>query len=292
MSKYTVDALSLSHIGDLLRDRLGDNASQYLFPDDFEKAVVDIGFAGLVIDGDASPYDEIIFIGDAADKILRPVSGPSSGVMTAKRYKKATFIGSTVISSGLFLNQSDLEDVIFCDGITSIEQQGFFNCSALTKNIILPESLTRIADRAFSGSGITDINGSGVTLLSSIGNNNWGQFYACHNLKTVSFPKLTSVGSNTTNTALRGAFLNCDALETVQIGSVGYSVSFIGTYAFQGCTSAFIITVYTTEDYVDTLVTNIRGTCANATIVIKAAADTTYNSTAYSAGATIKTSTP
>lgn len=289
MSKYTVDALSLSHIGDLLRDRLGDNASQYLFPDDFEKAVVDIGFAGLVIDGDSNPYDEIIFIGNVADKMLRPSGGPTSGVMATKKYKKATFIGSTVIPSGLFINQSDLEDVVFCDGITSIETQGFYSCSALTKNIILPESLTRIAEKAFGISGITGINGSGVTSLPSATSNNGGQFYACHNLKTVSFPKVTSVNGST---AVRGVFLNCDALETVQIGSVDYPVSFISTYAFQGCTSAFTITIYTTENYVDTLVTNIRGTCANATIVIKAAADTTYNGTAYSAGDTIKTSTP
>lgn len=288
MSKYTVDALSLSHIGDLLRDRLGDNASQYLFPDDFEKAVVDIGFAGLVIDGDSSPYDEIIFIGNVGEKLVRPTS--TSNVAVSNKYKKATFIGSTVISSYLLYNQSNLEDVVFCEGITSIEPAAFYSCTALTKNIILPETITKIAERAFWYTGITGIDGSGVTSIPSVSGNNNGQFYACHNLKTVSFPKVTSVSSN--NTTLRGAFLNCDALETVQIGSVGYSVSTIGTYAFQGCTSAFTITVYTTQNYVDAIVSNIRNTCANATIVIKAAADTTYNGTAYSAGATIKTSTP
>lgn len=288
MSKYTVDSLSLSHIGDLLRDRLGDNASQYLFPDDFEKAVVDIGFTGLVIDGDSSPYDEIIFIGNIADKMMRPISG-SGNIASTNRYKKATFIGTTNIPSYTCVGQTNLTTVDFgSGGITSIGAAAFNGCTSLGGDMVLPATVTTLGRTVFVNTAIESISGAGVTSIELSSANNASIFTGCGNLKTVYFPKLTTV----TGTTLRGPFLNCTALQTVQIGSVGYGVTSITAYAFQGCTQAFTITIYTTGGNVDTLVTNVRSSCANATIVMKASADTTYDGTSYSAGDTIKTSTP
>lgn len=287
MSKYTIDALSLSHIGDLLRDRLGDDASQYLFPDDFEKAIVDIGFCGLVIDGDASPYDEIIFIGNIADKMMRPVSG-TSNIATANRYKKATFIGTTNIPSYTFVGQTNLTTVDFGGSMTNIGSNAFFGCTSLGGDIVLPETVATLDKNVFANTAIESISGAGVTSIASATANNSTIFAGCGNLKTVYFPKLSMV----TGTTTRGPFLNCTALQTVQIGSVGYGVTSITAYAFQGCSSVFTITIYTTGGSVDTLVTNVRSSCANATIVVKASADTTYDGVSYSAGATIKTSTP
>lgn len=287
MSKYTVDSLSLSYIGDLLRDRLGDNASQYLFPDDFEKAVVDIGFGGVVIDGTSSPYDEIIFIGDGAGRSIRTGRSDLSGPSLPK-YKKATFIKATSVPPYCLCYQTELTDVVFCDSITSIETGALSYTSSLIKDIVLPSAVTKIDNRAFYQSGISSISGAGVTSIPAAGANNNGVFYNCPNLKNVYFPKLSTLPA----TATRGAFMNCIALETVQIGSIGYPITSITAYVFQGCTSPFTITIYTEGSQVDTLVTNVRSSCANATIVVKASADTTYNGVSYLAGATIKTSTP
>ena len=287
MSKYTVDALSLSHIGDLLRDRLGDNASQYLFPDDFEKAIVDIGFTGLVIDGDANPYDEIIFIGNASEKMIRTGRSDLAGPSLVK-YKKATFINATSIAEYCFDWQNDLTDVVFCDGITSIGKCAFRNCTSLTKDIVLPSGVTILETQVFANSGITSIDGVGVTGTGTVSANSGGSFSNCSNLKIVSLPKLTNLTGSTT----RGTFYKCSGLKTVQLGSIGYGVTFISTYAFQDCTSTFTITIYAEGSNVDTLVTNVRSSCANATIVVKASTDTVYGGTSYSAGDTIKTSTP
>ena len=48
--------------------------------------------------------------------------------------------------------------------------------------------------------------------------------------------------------------------------------------------------MFTNAANVDNLLTNIRNGATNATIIIKAAEATTYNGTAYAAGATIITS--
>ena len=45
MSLYTVDSSSLSKIGDLLREQTNEQGIQYKFPDDFERAIANIGLA-------------------------------------------------------------------------------------------------------------------------------------------------------------------------------------------------------------------------------------------------------
>lgn len=113
----------------------------------------------------------------------------------------------------------------------------------------------------------------------------------CTNLKTVYLPKVTKLASHGRNN--RGCFANDTKLETVQIGSIGHAVDGVDINPFGGCTqSGLTITLYTTGSYADTAVTNVRTGATNATIIIKASENTTYNGTSYNAGDTILTSTP
>lgn len=111
----------------------------------------------------------------------------------------------------------------------------------------------------------------------------------CKKLKTVYLPKITKACAY--GTVGRGSFLNCTALETVQLGSVGYAVDEFEGLVFQNCTSAFALTLYTTGAYADTLLALARNGATKATITIKAAEATTYNGTEFAAGDTIITST-
>ena len=117
-------------------------------------------------------------------------------------------------------------------------------------------------------------------------------------LKTLYMPKCTSY-ANTHNTY--APFIGCTALETVQLGSIGYSVGVMGqtsngvmtSKCFNGCTqSGLTITLYCKGAEADTLLSNVRGNATNATIIIKASENTTYNGVNYSAGDTMITSTP
>ena len=111
-------------------------------------------------------------------------------------------------------------------------------------------------------------------------------FTYCASLKRIFLPKASGGFGG-------GYFIiqNCTALESVQMGSVGYTITNIGSYAFQNCTqSGLTITIYTVGDNADRIVTAIRCYATSATIIIKASEATTYNGTTYAAGETILTS--
>ena len=135
-----IKRLSLSKIGDLLKDRLGEQAEDYVFPEDFEKAVVDIGFKAIVLEGQTRPYDAIV-IGDAlADYRLTYENSTTANVI-----KSIQFIGE----------------------ITSISASSIYGNPALT-SINLPSSLTSLGGSAFYGcSGLTSIDLSNVMSIGS-----------------------------------------------------------------------------------------------------------------------------
>jgi len=103
----------------------------------------------------------------------------------------------------------------------------------------------------------------------------------CTSLKTVYAPSAKVLGTQNNN---RGAFYNCTALESVQLGSVGCECQVLDGYSsFQGCTqSTLTITLYCTQANADTYLAKLRNGATNATIIIK-------NSVT---GDTIVTSTP
>lgn len=141
---------------------------------------------------------------------------------------------------------------------------------------------TKLAADGCKGSGITSAE---LPELTEIGNS---AFADCKRVKVISMPKITALGRYTSS-----MFKGCVLLENVEVGSVGYPVISWGSKNFDGCTqSGLIATLYTTGEKVDALNASIRDGATNATIIIKAAEDTTYNGASYSAGDTIITSTP
>lgn len=296
-----IDILSLSYLGDLLREQLGDDAENYTWPDDFEKAVADIGFNGIVYRGQTQPYEALVF-GNG----LKPRSKKLSGYTSDSKIWKVRFYGDVKAIPPYGLNaETMLTDVVLPDGLVSIEAYAFA-LSGITE-IEFPDSLTTLFDYAFNGTKLTRINTNKVTTM--IGYATFGSctalttaelpevtgelpyqcFINCTALKSVHIPKCSSVvgissGQN---------FMNCTSLEDCILGSVGYPVTAIGTATFSNCKqSGLVITVYTASTYLNAVLTNIRNGATNATIIIKAAADMEYNGTTYQAGDTVLTSTP
>lgn len=94
----------------------------------------------------------------------------------------------------LFLNGTEVTDLVIPNNVTSIGNYAFINCSNFT-SVTIPNSVTEIGYRAFSGcSGLTS-----VTIPNSV----------------------TSIGNY--------AFIGCSGMTTVTIGK---SVTSIGDYAF------------------------------------------------------------
>ena len=201
----------------------------------------------------------------------------TNGIPTAMRYLKKVNLKNriTTLKSGAFEKTFALEQIVGVDAnpfeyVTSIDNKswrGIFQNCACPLNLSLPNFSGDIPNQAHSfcnaATGILSVsipNATGVLHQYAFSN--------CTALKTVYLPKITSLNADASTA--RGVFRGCTALESVQIGSVGYSAT-IANNNFYGCTqTGLTITVYTTGSYADTALTNIRNGATKATIIIKA----------------------
>lgn len=136
--------------------------------------------------------------------------------------------GVTTIGEFAFRECSGLTSITIPDSVTSIGKSSFFGCSGLT-SIITPDSVTTIGDDAFFRcSGLTSI-----TLpdsVTSIGN---FVFCYCWGLTSITIPdSITTIGHY--------AFYDCDALTNITIPD---GVTTIGEYAFSDCSGLTSITI-------------------------------------------------
>ena len=137
-----------------------------------------------------------------------------------------TASGATAIPEGFCSpgknTNTTLQEVILPEGITSIGQKAFIGCQKLT-SIQLPETVKEIGNQAFSQCNIlTKINiPEGVTKIGE------STFSMCTSLTSIQLPEgLTEIGSN--------AFYSCNSLTTINIPK---GVTKIGVSTFEFCTS-------------------------------------------------------
>ena len=124
--------------------------------------------------------------------------------------------------------ENEMTKVIIEDGVTSIGDYAFKDCSGLT-SITIPNSVTSIGDYAFMNcSGLISVTiPNGVT---SIGNN---AFHCCSSLSSITIPNsVTSIGQH--------VFSYCSGLPSITIPN---SVTSIGDYAFLDCSGLTSITI-------------------------------------------------
>lgn len=125
---------------------------------------------------------------------------------------------------GVFQDCSSLTNIIFAEGIDKIPNGVAQSVSSL-KQVNIPDSVTEIGNKAFSGTGLTsikfpkylekvgqyafkDCDGlTSVELPKNLKNVDYGAFMECDNLNTINIPKKAVFGE--------GVFENCSNLSNI-----------------------------------------------------------------------------
>lgn len=210
-----------------------------------ESSVSSLTLPGLVDGGHTYKIGKMVFDGKKITDLIIPGS-------------------VTEILPGAFKGWKNIEHVIISEGLTTIGEGAFENCSITS--IQIPESLIKIGEKAFMHSslqsvvipsGVIEIEDSAffqcwsltkVTIGNGVEVIGYQAFWGCNKLTEVNIPSsvitigarafyycssLTSVviGENVT-TIGDSAFYDCSSLTNVVIGK---SVSRIEKYAFNSC---------------------------------------------------------
>ena len=193
--------------------------------------------------------------------IFEDVSNLTSITLTRGTGIGVNYYSSSYKSSPWYKSRNSLESVILEDGIISIGDYSFHNCTGLT-SIIIPDSVTSIGERAFSGcSNLTSL----TMPISTVINPYKKSFDEVTRLTSVILTKGTSVGADYTYETLQHtpwyksnqwltsltleegittigdySFCNCFLLTSITIPN---SVTSIGEHAFSGCSGLTSITI-------------------------------------------------
>ena len=151
------------------------------------------------------------------------------------------------------------KNTIIPNSVTSIAQGAFSGCSFLT-SITIPNSVTNIGKNAFSGcSGLTDIN-----IPNSVMDIGDDAFWECRNLTSATISnKITSIA--------KGVFFGCNNLTSVNIPN---SVKTIGEMAFKGCHKLTSITIPNSV----TKIGDYAFECTGLTSIVVESGNTKYDS--------------
>ena len=136
--------------------------------------------------------------------------------------------GITSIGDDAFYNCSSLSDLNIPNGVTSIGHRAFCNCESLIE-VVIPDGVTKILNSMFSGCS----NLANVTIPASVTSIRAYAFAGCKSLTNLTLPnKLKSIEMR--------SFDSCTSLVSITIPD---GVSVIDGWAFNGCSGLKEVTI-------------------------------------------------
>ncbi len=162
--------------------------------------------------------------GDNSDGKMRPFTARQSPFSINTEALSTVIVkeGVTTIGENAFYECSNISHITLPDGIKAINRNAFYECSSLA-NIYLSDDITAIESSAFySCKSLTE-----VKLPVNLTKVNTHTFSNCENLKSVILgDKITTIESH--------AFSSCSALEKINLPD---GLKSIGIWAFRYCTN-------------------------------------------------------
>ena len=152
-------------------------------------------------------------------------------------------------ADNLYVNEELITDLVIPDGVTTIGNYAFYDCSTLTK-VTISDSVTTIGDSAFADcTSLTNVTiGDSVTTIGSLA------FWGCSSLTSITIP-------NNVNTIGTKAFLSCSGLTSLTLGN---GLTSIGESAFRNCKSLTNVNI---SDRVTTIGEGAFAYCSSLTSV-------------------------
>lgn len=295
MAEYLAKSEDLTAVADAIRAKGGTDA-QLTFPGGFVGAVQAIPAGTTITDGivvkerDADGYATVVdFYGQQI--CIEQFGCQYEADNPFRRLVKVNAKNAiTAIGPRAFQNNVSLQTLTGVDfgAITSIGSRAFFNAQRLALGDVDLALVTEYPeDGIFQNCG-------GITKLTvhADGNIKYNLCNKCSSLTDIVIDGSVRFTDGTSDSGYAALGRNT-ALVNCKIGNVGKPCISTSQAMLKGCTNAnLIVEIYVAGENVDTAVSNIRNGATNATIIIKAAADTTYNGATYAAGDNILTSTP
>ena len=195
----------------------------------------------------------------------------------------------------LYLNGTEVKDLVIPNGITDIKGAAFVGCSGLT-SVSIPNSVTKIGGYAFEGcSGLTSVHITDLSawckiqfgcsfydwwakydedMFSLTFNYSCNPLYYAHHLYINGTEVKDLVIPNDVTKISAGTFYGCTGLTSVTIPN---SVTFIGTGAFYGCTGLTSVTSYIEKPFA--ISEDVFDGCYNATLYVYAGTKAKYQAT-------------
>lgn len=300
MAKVLTDSKHYTNIAEAIRAK-GVNGS--FMPEQMASAIGSIEGGAEITDGiivtarDANgyPIEAELYCSDGVIHAYTFGNGRDADTTTQWKYLQRLRLKNRItrIDNGAFYNcknliniTSDVDDnpFEFVESFNNGSQwcYAFANCG-ITGDLVFSQ-LSKTGGQVSLFYNCQNITGLLCPEVTSIHQN-----FArnCKSLKTLYLPKCVGVIGDS-----QYCFGNCTALETAQLGSVGNACGIGNAYnPFSGCTqTGLTITMFCTGAAADRQLSYIRNGATNATIVIKASEQTTYNSISYNAGDTMITS--
>ena len=138
-------------------------------------------------------------------------------------------------------SRSRVKSAVIAEGVTSIGERAFYNCTSLT-SVTIPHSVTSIGGWAFSG--CTSL--TSVTIPDSVTSIGVGAFASCTSLTGI----WVAEGNSHYSSDVSGVLFNKDKTTLVQCSgafsgsyAIPDSVTSIVGYAFDGCASLTSVTI-------------------------------------------------
>lgn len=273
----------LGDVADVIRAKSG-GSSQLAFPSGFISEIASISGGTEITDG------VVVTSRDSNGYPLTADFYCVSGVVPPQAFFNGYASGSYSINTNGYWKNATL--LTIKNPITEVNSNSF---TAFHGDIIgdfsgvaqMPGTTDPYSGGAnvFGASGITELLLDSVQIITPV------NFASCQSLRRLYAPKCAAVYTRYNPTVGNAPFGGCTALQEIQLGSIGYPCRIVYATPFVGCTqTGLTVTLFTTGDRVDSSISLIRNGATNATIIIKASEETTYNGTTYNAGDTILTS--